>query len=104
MTDRQLAMLNKLGLAESDFEPRSIEDRLQALETELSELRSFVNALGKTELQGEGTAENPFILTVGMNLIPNAYYLSNDIRYVYMGNKTAYDGEDLTFDNGWAEF
>lgn len=32
-----------------------------------------------------GVADNPFIFEIGVKLIPNAYYIYNDERYVYSG-------------------
>lgn len=32
-----------------------------------------------------GTADNPVIWVAGVRLIPNAYYLHDDVRYVYTG-------------------
>lgn len=32
-----------------------------------------------------GVADNPIMWTAGVQLIPNAYYLYNGVRYVYMG-------------------
>ena len=63
------------------------------------------------DFSGEGTAESPFILVVGMALTQNAYYSYNDKRYVYMGSASVAtedilptDDEDMNFSNGWAEF
>lgn len=98
-------MMEKLGLTQADFEPnKTHEQRITELENELQTLKSFVNSLGKTELQGEGTAENPFNLVEGMELVPNAYYLYQNTRYVYMGSASTWDGSELTFESGWAEF
>lgn len=42
-----------------------------------------------------GVANNPFIFKIGVKLIPNAYYIYNDERYVYSGTEvltaTAWD-------------
>lgn len=35
-----------------------------------------------------GTADNPFEFTVGVMLIPNAYYTYNDQRYVYVNDES----------------
>lgn len=35
--------------------------------------------------EAEGTAENPYVFDEGVNLVPNAYYTYNNVRYVYMG-------------------
>lgn len=32
-----------------------------------------------------GVVDNPFIFKIGVKLIPNAYYIYNDERYVYSG-------------------
>lgn len=99
------SMMEKLGLTEQDFKPmKTHEQRITELEQEIAVLKSFVNSLGKTELVGEGTADNPFNLVIGMELVQNAYYLYDNIRYVYMGSATTWDGSELTFENGWAEF
>ncbi len=34
-----------------------------------------------------GTADNPIVWKEGMSLIPNAYYIYNDIRKVWMGEE-----------------
>jgi len=104
MTEQQLKMLEAVGATVDDTEPHSVESCIAELERKVTELTSFVNALGKTELVGKGTAEDPFELVEGMNLVPNSYYIVNGVRYVYMGTATAYNGEELTFENGWTEF
>lgn len=43
-----------------------------------------------------GTADNPIIWTAGVRLIPNAYYLHDNVRYVYMG-------DDGFAGDAWAE-
>lgn len=36
-----------------------------------------------------GVADNPFIFEIGVKLIPNAYYIYNDERYVYTGTEVS---------------
>lgn len=105
MNEKQLKRLAKVDLKESQFQQKgTTEERLANLEEQIERLTSYVNALGKTELVGDGTSEQPFNLSVGMDLVPNAYYNYEGVRYVYMGTSKSYNGEELTFDNGWAEF
>lgn len=105
MNDRQKEVVRKLGMSEADFEAnKSMAQRMAELEEKVETLTSYVNAIGKTELVGDGSAEQPFELVEGMELIPNAYYNYNGTRYVYMGTASAYDGSELTFENGWTEF
>lgn len=40
-----------------------------------------------------GTADNPIIWVAGVRLIPNAYYLYQNVRYVYMGAEEGYAGD-----------
>lgn len=40
-----------------------------------------------------GTADNPIIWVAGVRLIPNAYYLYQNVRYVYMGAEERYAGD-----------
>lgn len=40
-----------------------------------------------------GTADNPIIWVAGVRLIPNAYYLYQNERYVYMGAEERYAGD-----------
>lgn len=45
-----------------------------------------------------GTADNPIIWTAGVRLIPNAYYLHDNVRYVYMGDD-GFAGDDWDVTN-----
>lgn len=83
-----------------------IKARSAELENEVAELKSFVSSIGKTELVGKGTADDPFIWEEGIELIPNAYYLHHDVRFVWMGERRTATDEDVPFDDGgnWAEF
>lgn len=45
-----------------------------------------------------GTADNPIIWTAGVRLIPNAYYLHANVRYVYMGDD-GFAGDDWDVTN-----
>lgn len=36
-----------------------------------------------------GVADNPFIFEIGVKLIPNAYYIYNNERYVYTGTEVS---------------
>lgn len=36
-----------------------------------------------------GVADNPFIFEMGVMLIPNAYYIYNNERYVYIGTEAS---------------
>lgn len=78
--------------------------RIEVLEQEITELKSHINSIGKTELTGEGTQENPFIWHSGIEAIPNAYYSYNGNLYVYMGATPTISTEE-PIDNGltlWA--
>lgn len=107
MTERQIKRLTVLGLNAADFQPAETDhDKLLRLEREITELRSFVNSIGKTELVGKGTAEDPFVWAVGIELIPNAYYTHEGVRYVWMGKAGTATADNPPVDNGgeWAEF
>lgn len=77
--------------------PRTVEEQLDELRAEVAELKSFVNAMGKTELVGKGTEAEPFEFVIGMDLIPNAFYSYNGQKFVWMGKAekaTAYPVDD----------
>ena len=40
-----------------------------------------------------GTADNPIYWTAGVRLIPNAYYMYQNVRYVYVGADEGYAGD-----------
>lgn len=40
-----------------------------------------------------GTADNPIYWTAGVRLLPNAYYLYQNVRYVYVGTDEGYAGD-----------
>lgn len=85
----------------------SLEERILILEQEVAELKSYINSIGKTELVGTGSAEMPFEWREGIDLIPNAYYLYNDTRYVYLGQAKVATAADIPNDDdwdNWAEF
>lgn len=65
----------------------TIDERMTILEQQVVALKSFVNKLGKTELVGEGTYDNPF--ADDTNPINNAYYLRDGKKYVYMDGQWA---------------
>lgn len=107
MTESQRKLLEAVGGTEADTVPsNAIEERVAALEQQLTELRSFVNSIGKTELQGNGSAEQPFEWAVGIELIPNAYYTYNGKRFVWMGvhGIATADNPPLDIGGDWAEF
>lgn len=84
-----------------------LQEQIDTLKTELSELRSFVNSIGKTELQGDGSADQPFEWAEGIELIPNAYYSYNGKRFVWMGTAGVATSDNMPEDDGegnWVEF
>lgn len=76
------------------------------LETEIAELKTYINSLGKTELIGTGSADEPFVWYEGIELIPNAYYTHHETRFVWMGEHRTATADDVPFDDGgnWVEF
>lgn len=84
----------------------TLEEKVKRLESKIEELKSFANDFGKTELVGDGSAEQPFEWEPYIELIPNAYYTFNDVRYVWMGSHVDHDGTIPPVDDGgfWAEF
>lgn len=48
-----------------------------------------------------GTADNPIVWKEGMSLIPNAYYIYNNVRKVWMGDEGAIAAWD---DDNFVEF
>lgn len=77
----------------------TVEERIVALEAELAELKSYVNSIGKTELVGKGTQEEPFAWTVGIELIPNTFYSYGTEVFVWMGKSGTADSNPPV-DNG----
>mgnify|MGYP003293571919 CR=1 FL=1 len=88
-------------MSEYEYE---LYNTVEEMKAELSELKSFVNSIGKTELVGEGTADNPFKWYDGIELIPNAYYTHNGVRYVWMGKQGISHTEPKDIGGDWAEF
>lgn len=69
----------------SDYSEDRIEEiivEVNRLRDEVQELRSYINSIGKTELVGKGTHDDPFL--DDSNPINNAFYLRNGTLYVYM--------------------
>lgn len=95
-------LLEQNGITEDDFKPKPLIDRVTALEQELAEIRSYVNSIGKTELQGKGTQEDPFQWAVGVELVPNAFYSYDGQLYVYMSTVTGTATEPPVDGSVWA--
>lgn len=75
----------------------------------IEQLRVQVNEIGKTELNGTGSQEDPLELEIGMELVPNAYYTYEGAIYVYMGrpdvateDNMPTGDEEVDFVNHWA--
>lgn len=67
----------------------TIEDRIATLEATVEALKTYIDDMGKTVLEGDGSAEKPFEWVTGIELIPNAYYAYGGRRYVWMGERGA---------------
>ena len=74
--------------------PKTAEERITALEAAVAELKSYVDSMGKTVLQGEGTEESPFEWSIGCDLVPNAFYSYEGHVYVWMGKAGTATAED----------
>lgn len=94
------------GIDATSMTRKSQEERIKELERKVEELTSYIDSMGKTVLDGDGSAEKPYMWAAGIELIPNAYYEYGGVRYVWMGAKGTATKDDPPEDVGgsWVQF